>query len=62
LLKKDFLFFIFISGENPYNCKKEKTRIHHQHLCLGEELPGLHCKDMKSSGFNKAFFEVVVFQ
>lgn len=35
----------------------KKTRIHHQRLCLGEELPGLHCKDMKKNGFDKAFFE-----
>ena len=36
---------------------KEKTRIHHQHLRLGEERPGLCCKGMKKQRFNKLFFE-----
>ena len=36
---------------------KQKTRIHHQHLCLGEELPGLHDKDMKKKVFDQDFFE-----
>lgn len=35
----------------------QKTRIHHQHLCLGEERPGLHGKDMKKSEETKIFFE-----
>ena len=39
------------------NATKEKTRIHHQHLRLGEELPGLHHKVMKYLGFGKSFFE-----
>ena len=37
----------------------KKTRIHHQHLCLGEERPGLYCKDMKSLEFDIFFFEKV---
>ena len=36
---------------------KEKTRIHHQHISLGEELPGLHRKCMKKNGFNKTIFD-----
>ena len=38
-----------ISLQNRRTGKKEKTRIHHQHLRLGEERPGLHCKYMKNS-------------
>ncbi len=37
----------------------EKTRIHHQHIRLGEERPGLHYKGMKILVFDKAFFEKV---
>lgn len=32
---------------------KEKTRILHQHLGLGEELPGLLDKGMKKFAFDK---------
>jgi len=37
--------------------QEQKTRVLHQHLCLGEELPGLHCKTMKNFVFDKQFFE-----
>lgn len=37
--------------------EKEKTRILHQHIGLGEELPGLHCKCMKKTDFDKTFFD-----
>ena len=37
-------------------CIKEKTRIHHQHLRLGEERPGLLHKGMKKIILNKSFF------
>ncbi len=37
--------------------QKQKTRIHHQHLCLGEELPGLRDKGMEKFEFSKRFFE-----
>ena len=36
--------------------KKEKTRILHQHIGLGEELPGLHYKSMNKIVFDKTFF------
>ena len=36
---------------------KEKTRVHHQHIGLGEELPGLHRKCMKNNVFDKTIFE-----
>lgn len=39
--------------------KKNKTRIHHQHLRLGEELPGLHCKFNKFMENNKIFLEKI---
>lgn len=39
--------------------QKEKTRIHHQHLCLGEERPGLQCKVMNTLQLNKTFFDIV---
>ena len=35
----------------------KKTRIHHQHLCLGEERPGLHCKNMKKNNYDKKFYD-----
>lgn len=31
--------------QNTNSPKKEKTRLHHQHIHLGEEVPGLRCKD-----------------
>lgn len=37
--------------------KKEKTRILHQHISLGEELPGLHYKSMNKIVFDKTFFD-----
>ena len=68
LLKKNFCFLSECKVKNDiiavrlFPCgrgRTKKTRIHHQHISLGEELPGLHCKGMNKTAYDKTFFEIM---